>query len=485
LAQTPADAIHAEALALAREGNFEQARQVLLRGQDAYPGDKRFPMDLAGVSYRLGNRIEARDHIRKALQIDRSDAYSNDLLATLYALDGNLNAAVKYWNRISKPVVRRVRIPDDPGVDPGLLRKVLPDAGAAFLTADALRGARADLDRLDVFSRYRLELAPVEKEEFELHFDGWNGRELSTHPAIRLLPYLRGLPYQALHVDFMNLRASGANFTSMWRWDPDKRRAVLSLRGVLPDDPRWQLGIAADLRDEIWDLRNGHEPFSMRRNELRVEASRRLTSRLIWMNDISYTRRRFKNAQLTGGASAKNATGFSYLLADFPEHRFTLRTSATGELGRFFGHSTFGKGRADLAADWGLGDWHVASRILAGATKGAVPFDELFVVGMERDHDLWLRGHVATHEGRKGASPLVRNYLLFQSEADRVVYRHTAFQLRAGPFADFGHAGKWLVDAGIQSKIDVLSGLTVTFVYGRNLRDGGGVFYTAVSPRAR
>jgi hypothetical protein len=483
--QPAADAIHAKALALARSGDLEGAKRVLVDGQAAYPGDKRFPIDLAGVSYRLGNRSAAREHIRRALRLDPEDAYANNLLATLYMLGGNLDAAVKYWNRLSKPRVTRVRIPDDPGVDPGLLRKVLPKASSPFLTMDALRGARMDLERLEVFNRYRLELVPVEKEEFELHFDGWNRRELSTHPALRLLPFVRGLPYQAVHIDFMNLRASGANFTSMWRWDPDKRRAVLFLRGVLPTDPNWKLGIGADLRDEIWDLRNGDSPFSMRRNDLRIEASRRITSRLVWTNDLSYTRRRFRDAELTGGASIKNAAGFSYVLADLPEHGFTLRTRATGELGRFLGHSTFGKLQADLAADWGLSNWHVAGRMLGGTIKGFVPFDELFVIGMERDHNLWLRGHVATHEGRKGAAPIVSRYLLFQSEADRVLYRHTAFQFRVGPFVDFGRAGKWLVDAGIQSKINVLSGVTVTFVYGRNLREGGSVFYTAVEPRTR
>jgi hypothetical protein len=483
--QTTADRIHAEALSLARSGQFEEARKVLLRGQAVYPSDKRFPIDLAGVAYRLGQRGRAKDHIQRALRIDRNDSYSNDLLASLYMLEGNLDAAVKYWNRASKPALRRVRIPNDPGVDPGLLRKALPNAESAFLTASALRGARADLDRLDVFSRYRLDLVPVENDEFELNFDGWDGRELSTHPVARLLPYLRGLPYQALHVDFRNLRASGAHFTSMWRWDPDKRRAVLSLRGVLPQDPRWQLGMTADVRDEIWDLRNGELPFSMRRNELAIEASRRLTSRLVWTNRFSHTRRRFKNAQFDEGFSLKNAAGFSYLLADFPEHHFTLRTSGTTELGRFLGLSTFAKALGDVTAHWEPSEWLVTGRMLAGKTKGSVPFDELFVVGMERDHDLWLRGHVATHRGRKGASPLVRDYLLFQSEVDRIVYRHAAFRLRIGPFADLGRAGKWLVDAGVQSKIDVLSGVTVSFIYGRNLRDGGAVFYTAVSPRAR
>ena len=30
-----------------------------------------------------------------------------------------------------------------------------------------------------------------------------------------------------------------------------------------------------------------------------------------------------------------------------------------------------------------------------GKTSGQIPFDELFILGLERDNDLWLRGLVA------------------------------------------------------------------------------------------
>jgi hypothetical protein len=58
-----------------------------------------------------------------------------------------------------------------------------------------------------------------------------------------------------------------------------------------------------------------------------------------------------------------------------------------------------------------------------------------------------------------------------------------------GPFFDSGRIGgtaqrfapdKWLFDAGAQVKMTVAGGLTWSFVYGRDLRGGQGVFYTSV-----
>ena len=39
----------------------------------------------------------------------------------------------------------------------------------------------------------------------------------------------------------------------------------------------------------------------------------------------------------------------------------------------------------------------------------------------------------------------------------------------------------WLPDTGVQAKIRVMGGLTWSVVYGRDLRGGRGVFYTAVT----
>jgi hypothetical protein len=108
---------------------------------------------------------------------------------------------------------------------------------------------------------------------------------------------------------------------------------------------------------------------------------------------------------------------------------------------------------------------------------------------MERDNDLWLRGHVGTRDGRKGSAPMGREYLLARTQVDRTLFHFPLLRIAAGPFLDSGRIGDssgqfgsrgWLCDTGIQAKIASMGGLTFSAVYGRNLRDGTGVFYTAI-----
>ena len=51
-------------------------------------------------------------------------------------------------------------------------------------------------------------------------------------------------------------------------------------------------------------------------------------------------------------------------------------------------------------------------RVRSGTTFGDIPFDELWMLGLERDNDLWLRGHIGTRDGRKGSAPLGKDYFL-------------------------------------------------------------------------
>ena len=47
--------------------------------------------------------------LHRALQLDPKDEYANEFLATVYFLEGNLEAALKYWNRVGKPQIAEVR----------------------------------------------------------------------------------------------------------------------------------------------------------------------------------------------------------------------------------------------------------------------------------------------------------------------------------------------------------------------------------------
>src|SRR6202011_5537616 len=80
----------------------------------------------------------------------------------------------------------------------------------------------------------------------------------------------------------------------------------------------------------------------------------------------------------------------------------------------------------------------VRARLRAGATLALVPLDELFQLGVERDNDLWLRGHAGTSGGRKGAAPLGRRYFLVNWDMDKNVYSNGLFTVKLGPFVDSG-----------------------------------------------
>jgi hypothetical protein len=175
-----------------------------------------------------------------------------------------------------------------------------------------------------------------------------------------------------------------------------------------------------------------------------------------------------------------------------PERRFTLDGLAEGRAGRNYasGLGAFASLNGELKSRWlpkARGDdYEFLSRLRGGDTFGDVPLDQLFQLGVERDNDLWLRGHPGTLDGRKGRAPLGRRYLLLNSELYKTVYDGAFFRVQLGPFFDAGTIAdpsglfgsqKWLFDTGIQARLRVLGSVSVLLSYGRDLRSGTGVFY--------
>jgi hypothetical protein len=130
-------------------------------------------------------------------------------------------------------------------------------------------------------------------------------------------------------------------------------------------------------------------------------------------------------------------------------------------------------------------DYELDEKVRAGKTFGQVPFDELFMLGLERDNDLPMRAHIGTRDGRKGSAPLGRNYFLSNWEFNKNVYDNGLLGIRLSPFLDTGKitdpitalgSKKWLFDTGLQLKFRVLV-VGLTFTYGKDLRSGANAFY--------
>ena len=129
-----AEADYYYGFALSRLGRWDEARTAFLAGQRLRPRDERFPIELGGVSFKQKRYAEAARWLERGLRLAPNDAYANDFLATIYFLEDNLEAALKYWNRVAKPRIESVRVEPGLRVEPALL-----DRAMAFAPAGTLR----------------------------------------------------------------------------------------------------------------------------------------------------------------------------------------------------------------------------------------------------------------------------------------------------------------------------------------------------------
>jgi len=508
----PAELDFLRGLALARRQQWNESRQAFATGHLKSPGDPRFLVELAGIDYKQNDLSAAKRNLHAALRLGSRDSYTFDFLGSIYFLQGNIDAALKYWNAIEKPRLRKVSVQPLPRLDETLLHRAFTFNTPQVLSGDALLSTHARLENLGVFSHQRVELTPAgEHFDATLHLaerNGWGDTKLEGAVAL-----LSGVPYATVYPEIYNIGHRAVNFTSLLRWDSEKRRAFGALSTPLFDNPARRFQMYFDARNENWNLSNtffdGGMPLSdlnLRRIAGGVELHSVVNARWSWSTGTEVASRSFRNLQGISFPAEKtfftDSNSFVYWLRAnrsllrMPEHRFTLDAAAQGRIGRGFAENlgAFGTTRGSLDAHWlpraSGDDYETQARMRAGATMGNVPLDELFQLGVERDNDLWLRGHTGTMGGRKGAAPLGRRYFLANWEIDKNVYSNGLFAVKLGPFVDTGKIAdasglfgsrEWLWDTGAQCKVRVLGSVTVVLIYGRDLRGGHNVFYpTAV-----
>jgi len=499
-------------LALAKLQRWDDARKAFAAGRAKAQNDPRFPVELAGINYKQNDFCAAKRELMAALRLDPQDSYARDFLGTIYFLEDNLEAALKYWNTIDKPRLRNVAVQPAPRLRENLLKRAITFNAPQVLAHEALLSTEARLDNLGIYPHRRFELAPADGGSYDatLHMverNGWGDSKLEG--AISLLS---GLPYATVYPEFYNLGHRALNVTSLLRWDSEKRRVFATLSAPLFDNPALRFRIYVDARNENWNVTNTFfaggallSDLNMRRLAGSAELTSVVNGYWTWSTGIEFATRSFRN--LTGHTSAAeklfftDAASFVYRLeADrwlirLPEQRFTVKASAEARLGRQFadGLGAFATLRGSLDTRWlprpKNDDYETRLVLRAGDTAGKVTFDELFQLGIERDNDLWLRAHPGTSGGRKGAAPLGGRYFLANWELDKNVYANGLVTVKLGPFVDSGTIAdssglfgsqRWLWDTGAQCKVRVLGSITVVLTYGRDLRGGRNTFYGTV-----
>jgi tetratricopeptide (TPR) repeat protein len=499
-------------LALAKLERWDGARETFAAGATRYPHDPRFLVELGGIAYREKAFSRAEQNLRRALAIQPEDNYANNFLASIYFLDGNLEAALKYWNLTGRPKLADLTFDPQPKLMPLVLDRAVRFSPDREWRRDDFLRTEGQLDALGLYPRATYDLQAQADGSFNLIVRAPEKNDWGNAKLEGALSLLRGLPYQSVYPEFYNLGRKGVNWRSFFRWDDQKRRVSSELAAPVALNPAIRYRIYFDARDENWNITNTLAPTVPAPAGLNLEkAAAGAEIRFIpsgtwgWNAGVEYSYRRFRDVVaipagassfFTNGSSLALGAGVKRSLVRFPERRFTVDSSASGDIGTFFQNplGRYGRVQGGLTATWypkaRSDDYEVQASLKGGKTFGLVPFDELFTLGFDRDTDLLLRGHPGLVNGQKGNAPLGRNFVLANSEADKILYRNGLLTVRVGPLLDTGRAydpsgffgtRNWLWDTGAQAKIRVLGSFQFVLGYGKDLRTGDSSFFTRVS----
>ncbi|HZB88280.1 MAG TPA: hypothetical protein VE291_06455 [Terracidiphilus sp.] len=521
-----ADQTYAYGDALAHLGRLPEATLALESGRRLEPRGPRFPIELAGIDFKQKRYPQAARLLRAALKLDPNDSYANDFLATVYFLEDNLPAAIQCWNRLGQPTVAKpgmakpridaVTLSPTPRVSPALLDRAFAFSPAATLTLPQFINSQMRVSALGIFPQAQFDLQAKPGGSFDLDFRSRERNGFGDSRLEALFLFLHELPFQAVTLDYFNARRQAINFTSLARWDENKRRVLADLSAPFEHRARFRVDLGLDLRNENWALRNGFTgpapvlaSFNLRRESGSFSVASFTSDRFRWRLGAEVASRDERSVVagppsapvltpqlLSAGTALKQIAQFDSTLLRLPQHRFTLAANASSQAARLWSQPrlSFEKLQGALAAEWlpqAQGDdYALEDHLRAGRTFGSVPFDELFMLGLERDNDLPLRAHIGTRDGRKGSAPLGRDYLVNTWEADKNLYSNGLLAIKLGPFFDTGAISdanpalgshKWLYDTGAQLKLRVFS-TTVAFSYGKDLRSGNNAFYVNLLP---
>ena len=520
-ATSDADSALNEAVAAANAGDLVRASSGLKAAAHAYPRDPRFPVELAGIAFLQRDLLAAKRWLHRARRLGSSDPYVDEFLGTLYLLEGNVEAALLFWNRLSRPVLVDDQIATglESVVNPGLASDAAHfRSGAVFGREDFLRTQRVTT-LLGICGSSRIDLVAQETERYRaalrcVERPGFGGSKIAS-----LLMLGRGLAYQAVHIRIPNIGRRAWQWNSMLRWDSKKRRVFVETAMPIAGKASWRLRLFADARHEYWQALDSEnralrQDFLHRRAEAGVAVGAVLGSRTTWENSLSLANRSFPivsptgaaNDRLFGGSSLRYGHSIESDVFRNPVKRVFVTLSGDASLERYFARDTnVIRGRASLRGVWlparDSDDGRTTLRVSTGALHGEVPLTDLYTAGLERDSlerdtlepsaTLPLRAHIGTKDGRKGGALYGDRYFSANLDVEKTLLQAGVLRFSLAPFLDaawvrdpagiYG-ARKTQFDAGIQFIAATASGTEIRLTYGWNLRTHRPAFYAWSQP---
>ena len=497
-------------LAHANLKQYDRALAVFSEASRRYPDDPRFHSETAGI--HLANReVElAREALRQALAVAPDDDYASDLLASINLSEGDVEDALNTWNQAGRPRIDEIF----QNFSPGFLNWVVPHslsfAEGDVLDYDRWRTTQERLYATKLFSNVGLEMEPSGAPQLYNAIVRTSPRANSRGDI--LLDLFRGLPVETTFLELWDLGLSGISWKSSYRWDEDRRRARGQLVVPLPLRGVPVLDFTNTWRSEHWDLSQSireeflpEARFDYKVNSVRFGIHMVPHYRVEVGGGLDYRNRAAAGTIEPLAMDARNSGTLQFDVRVRPaEGRFSnqLRFEAFVAREGLLGDFDFSGGTAQIANRYVINEesdiafkWSLSG----GTSRGRLPVDSYFMLGIGRGSAYPLRGHVVSEGGRYGRAPMGTDFVLINTDIERRLVTVPMFNTLSIPYlmvkvmGFFDSAkvfdrnrifrqGEWLNDVGIGMRFETPTG-SFTVLYGRDITDGVNNFYGYVERR--
>ena len=511
LADRPAaDAYLLLGIAYGNMKEFQKAEDVLKEGSERYPGDARFLNALADLYLANNDADAAKAALRQALGVDPDNSYASDLLATIDMSEGEVQSALRGWNKTGQPAVDGILHNYYLSFGSWVVRRAVAFHPSGVLRYTEWKTTESRLFETENFSNVGLEIEPAPIPGRYNAVVRTTARTNTFGDSVFNL--VKGLPIQTSYLDVWNVGNSGINLNANYRWESDRRRMEGQLHIPVPFPGLLHLELGDTWRSEQWNLspaiRSEALPrarFHYKANILRLRVKQIPHYRFDIGGGLEY-RNRAAAGNLPELLTDGRNTGKFNLETNLRlfDNRYQNRLHLEGFAARrsILGDTSFSGGVAEIDNRFTLSrdnraflDW----TIKGGTSRGRLPVEDYFVLGLDSNPRNPLRGHAASDHGTYGRGPMGTDFVLLNMDVERRIATLPFFDTFNIPFVTVKwevfldaaktfdrnrifKQGKLWIDAGAGLKFETPN-QTFNLVYGRSVRDGGAVFMAYVERR--
>jgi hypothetical protein len=508
--QPSADAYVYLGISYAHLREWMRAEDTLKTGATRYPEDPRFHNELAGV-YLAANDLErARQSLRTALDIDPSNKYANDLLATIDMSMGNVESALTLWNKADRPVVGDVLHNGHVEFENWIIGKASAFRPGEKLTWGKWKTTETRLVESRIYSNVGVEIEPTPVPD---RYTAVIRTSPNTNSRQQLvMPLLETLFFADPSLNVWNVGNTATTIHSRYRFATNRHRAQVGFHAPLPLPGLFFFEAMGIYRSERWDI---SEPaietgidhrFYFQSTGFRVDLKHIPHYRFELGVGLEYRNRTASGSQ-PGLALDNRNTGKLLVQASILPFagRYRSRIRGEGFLARraFLSDIDYSGGTVEwnnrfIPDERGLLSLEITAK--AGTSRGSVPVDDYFLVGIQQFNDILLRGHnTVDDQGHFGNGPMGTSFGVLNTTFDGRIRRIPLLNTLGFPwvdlkwqiFADAGRTydradifeeGKTLVDVGAGFKLETPTRV-FNLTYGHSLRDGTGTLAAYVGRR--